>query len=176
MSAPSQKNFRPAVRALVVDQHKNFLMVRLVFPHGTWWVLPGGGIDADEDHITALHRELNEEVGLTNATIGPVLWTRVHEFSMTDTAGVVWNGQEECVYLVETTHFAVAPGMTTEQLRAENLHEHKWWSVDELSAYTGSDNFAPPTLHMLVRNVIANGAPLQPPHIHQVGTEVVSIT
>lgn len=170
------KKLRPAVRALVLDQHRRFLMVKLVFPHGTWWVLPGGGIEPGEDLHVALHRELREEVGLIGAEIGPRLWSRVHEFIMTDTAGVVWHGQHEDVFLVETDHFMVDPGMSVEELRAENLHEQRWWTLEELVSHNGDENFSPPILHALVHNVITNGAPDTPPHVVQVGAEVVSIT
>ena len=60
-------NIRTAVRALVIDHDNHVLMVRLDFPNGSWWVLPGGGIEPGEDEISALHRELREEVGLVDA-------------------------------------------------------------------------------------------------------------
>ena len=44
---------RPAVRGLVIDHDDCVLMVKLVFPQGTWWVLPGGGIDEGEGYVIA---------------------------------------------------------------------------------------------------------------------------
>ena len=54
----TMSTFRPAVRGLVLDSDNCVLLVKLVFPNGSWWVLPGGGIDAGESHVDALHRGL----------------------------------------------------------------------------------------------------------------------
>lgn len=163
------KRLRQAVRGLVVDHGDHVLMVRLVFPHGSWWVLPGGGIDPGEDHVSALHRELREEVGLRDPVIGSLLWTRVHEFPMVSTDGESFDGQSESVYLVRTPRFEIAPSMSPDELRSENLFEHRWWTVDELSGYTGRDNFSPPTIDVHTRDIILNGPPSTPFHIHQSG-------
>lgn len=154
--------FRPAVRGLVLDGDNCVLLVKLVFPHGAWWVLPGGGIDAGESHIDALHRELREETGLRNPTIGACVWNRVHQFSMTDTAGVEWNGQSESVYLVQTERFTPTPSFSTEELERENLFEHKWWTLSELLAYDGPDNLSPPDLASYLHVIIRDGVPAVP--------------
>jgi 8-oxo-dGTP pyrophosphatase MutT (NUDIX family) len=72
-------------------------MVKLVFPHGVWWVMPGGGIEENEDLHTALQRELAEEVGLSEFEAEGVLWLRDHHFDMSSTDGVQWDGQSETV-------------------------------------------------------------------------------
>ena len=64
------RRIRTAVRGLVIDDDDHVLMVRLVFPHGAYWVLPGGGIDEGEDVLDALRRELREETGLADPVIG----------------------------------------------------------------------------------------------------------
>ncbi len=159
---------RPAVRGLVIDHDNFILMVRLVFDNGAFWVLPGGGIDADEDHFTALHRELAEETGLTGAIIGAPVWERTHYFSLIDSNDVEWAGQTETVYLVRTARFDPAPHFTTEQLLSENLHEHRWWSLDDIAAYAGTDSFAPPNIHAHLSHIVEHGAPSSPFIINQV--------
>ncbi|MEY4251954.1 MAG: hypothetical protein RL691_835, partial [Actinomycetota bacterium] len=52
----SSPRLRPAVRGLIIDNTNSVLMVKLVFPHGAWWVMPGGGIEENEDLHTALQR------------------------------------------------------------------------------------------------------------------------
>lgn len=158
----SSKALRPAVRGLVIDDDNSILLVKLVFPHGAWWVLPGGGIDAGEDHHNALLRELREETGLEDPLIGTCVWNRVHEFSMVDTNGVQWQGQSESVYLVRTKRFTPAPSFSIEQLESENLFEHKWWTVSELLAYDGPDHLSPPDLASYVHVIVNNGAPSVP--------------
>ena len=73
-----EPRIRPAARGLVVTPDHHVLLVRFEFPAGTRWALPGGGLDAGEDHVAALRRELREEVGLVDVTIGPHVWTREH--------------------------------------------------------------------------------------------------
>ena len=153
---------RPAVRGLVIDHDDCVLMVKLVFPQGTWWVLPGGGIDEGEDHLDALHRELREETGLSDAVIGAAVWNRVHYFRMTDTEGRVWDGQEETVYLVRTERFEPAPHLSVDELRGENLHEHRWWSISDLLAYDGTDRFSPPDLASYLHVIVRDGVPSTP--------------
>ena len=156
-------NVRPAVRALVMDHDDHVLMVRLDFPHGTWWVLPGGGIEPGEDESVALHRELREEVGLDGADIGGHVWSRTHLFRMTDTAGHVWDGQRENVYLVRTARFTPSPHLSTEVLRGENLTGHRWWSADEIESHRAeNEHFAPRDFAGILRSVITHGVPAEP--------------
>ena len=164
----TDRGLRAAVRALVLDENDHVLMVRLVFGHGAYWVLPGGGIEPGEDETTALHRELREEVGLADARIGGHVWNRVHEFRLVDTDGIEWRGQRESVFLVRTARFDPDPAFDTERLRAENLHEHRWWTVDEIVGYAGDDLFAPRDIHVHLRAVLENGVPTVPFEIHQV--------
>lgn len=159
---------RPAVRGLVIDHDNAVLMVRLVFDNGAFWVLPGGGIDPDEDHFTALHRELAEETGLTGAQIGEPVWERTHYFSLVDSNNVEWAGQTETVYLVRTARFEPEPVFTTAQLLSENLYEHRWWNIDDITAYTGTDSFAPPDIDVHLRHIVQYGAPTSPFVINQV--------
>ncbi|MGA1362241.1 MAG: NUDIX domain-containing protein [Ilumatobacteraceae bacterium] len=159
---------RTAVRGLVIDHDDRVLMVRLVFPHGAYWVLPGGGIDEGEDMLDALRRELHEETGLVDPEIGPHVWNRLHEFRMVDAGGREWHGQRESVFLVRTGRFDPAPAFSDAELRAENLHGHRWWSVDEIEGHTGPDVFAPRDIAVHVRSVLRHGPPAVPFEIHQV--------
>lgn len=164
MNFPDDLRIRPAVRALVLDHDDAVLLVRLVFPHGAWWVLPGGGIEPHEDTHTALHRELAEEVGLHGAVVGPHVWSRTHVFPMNEH----WDGQREDVFLVRTTRFDPSPVFDEEQLRAESLHEIRWWHLDEIGAYEGNDHFAPADIHARLVCIARDGAPPEPEIIVQI--------
>ena len=158
----SSLRLRPAVRGLVMDPDNHVLMVRLVFEHGAFWVLPGGGIDDGEDHIDALHRELLEETGLVGATIDAPVWNRTHHFQLIDNNGTEWRGQTETVYLVRTERFEPNPSFTEEELRAENLHEHRWWSISDMLAYDGDDKFTPRDIASFLHVIVNDGVPTVP--------------
>ena len=81
---------------------------------------------------------------------------------MTDTEGRQWDGQQETVYMVRTERFTPQPLFSEAELQKENLFEHKWWSVSELLAYNGTDNFSPPDLASYVHVVVNNGVPAAP--------------
>jgi TDG/mug DNA glycosylase family protein len=145
---------RQAVRALLVDRARRVLLVRFENGYGNhWWATPGGGIDSGETHEQALERELAEEVGLVGAAIGPELWHREQVFA--------WFGrllhQRESVFLVEVDEHDVRPSV---DLVAEGVHDHRWWTLDELEA-TG-DVLVPLRLPELVRELFLIGPPAEP--------------
>lgn len=150
---------RSAVRALVVSPRPSILLVRFEFPTGTRWALPGGGLESDEDHLTALRRELTEEVGLADVPIGPHIWTREHIVPFFDGR---WDGQREHVHLVTVAdEFEPQPALSWDELRAEYLHEIRWWSIDELLGATDV-HWAPRDLPRLARDVVVDGTPSLP--------------
>lgn len=149
---------RQAVRAVILTPANDLLMVRFEFPTRQVWALPGGGLDPGEDHVTALRRELIEETGLHGPEIGPHIWTREHIIPFADGS---YDGQRGEIYLIRTEHFEANPGIGWEQMRAERVHEMKWWSYDEIMA--GSDiGFAPAALPELLRSLVNDGIPASP--------------
>lgn len=60
---------RDIVRAIVFDEQGYFYFVRAVrdddFGKATLIETSGGGVEAGEDHVTAIKRELSEELGVT---------------------------------------------------------------------------------------------------------------
>jgi len=150
---------RPAIRALVVDPADRVLLVRFEFTAATVWAPPGGGIEPGEDPIEALHRELAEEIGLVDAEIGPVLWERTHIVKMGR-----WDGQRDRVHLVRCAELDPEPQMGWDRLRAENVHELRWFSLDDLDAVPLGPRlrFAPLELAEIVRHVLVVGPPDEP--------------
>lgn len=153
---------RQAVRALLLTPDQQVLLVRFEFPTRHVWALPGGGVDPGEDHVGALYRELHEETGLQNVAIGPHIWTREHVIPFIDGS---WDGQRDEVYLVRVDRFEPVPAIGWEQMRAERVHELRWWSLDEVEAqHAAADGigFAPATLAYHLRRVIDHGVPSAP--------------
>jgi 8-oxo-dGTP diphosphatase len=150
---------RRGVRAVVVDDRDRVLLVRFEFAEPldgvrVIWATPGGGVEDGEDDREALTRELAEEVGRPDPTIGPAIWTRTHVMPL----ATGHDGQRETYYLVRTPGFEPAPGLTPAQLRAENVTGLRWWTVDELGAATDVV-FAPRRLPELMATLLAEGPP-----------------
>ena len=145
---------RPAVRALVLDRSDRTLLVQFRDATGQiWWATPGGGLGTGESEVESLRRELAEEIGLVDLVLGPAIWTREHTFA--------WNGrilrQRERIYLVRVDEHLPAP---TVDLRAEHVHELRWWTLAELEAT--HEELVPRTLPARIHDLLEQGPPLEP--------------
>jgi ADP-ribose pyrophosphatase YjhB (NUDIX family) len=163
VSVTFPQGFRPAARALVLDGDGSVLLVRFEFPDRRVWATPGGGIEPGETVEEALRRELIEETGLHDPEIGPHLWTRQVRVE----GGVGrWQGQCEVVHLVRTERFEPRPALSWERLRAEFVHELRWFTEDELLAeVAGGARMAPRALPQLLGALRADGPPAAPLHL-----------
>lgn len=57
------ERYRPNVAILLLNKDKKLLICERIESKGAWQ-FPQGGVDPGEDNITALHREVWEEIGL----------------------------------------------------------------------------------------------------------------
>jgi len=139
---------RTAVRALVIDDDDRILLVQYRRPVGdeTWWGTPGGGVDPGESDQQALARELQEEIGLHDFELGPVLYEHVGEFPW---ARQLFR-QVNTTYLVRVREHE--PRATID-LTAEGVIDVRWWSRSELEATDAQ--LAPSDLLERVRNLTA---------------------
>jgi TDG/mug DNA glycosylase family protein len=149
---------REAVRAVVLDPDDRVLLVHFRLHRAEFWSPPGGGVEWGEDDAAAIARELEEEAGITEFGLGPVVWTREHWFNMPR-----WSGQRERHYLVRVGHVDVRPGSTEEQLSAEGVEAVRWWTLEEVERRECV--FAPRRLPDLLREVIEQGPPAEPPDV-----------
>lgn len=63
-----QNHFRVSVKGIAIDETGRFLLAKE--DNGKWELL-GGGLDHNEDPITALKREIKEETGLEVTDVSP---------------------------------------------------------------------------------------------------------
>jgi 8-oxo-dGTP diphosphatase len=145
------------VRALVIADDQRVLLVRFEFPSATRWALPGGGLEPGENHLDALNRELEEEVGLVDAPIGPQIWHRLHIVPFLNGE---FDGQRERIHLVECASFDPQPRLSWEQMNAEFVHELRWWTMHEIAA--SAAHFVPKRLHALIEMLLRDGPPVDP--------------
>lgn len=121
---------RQAVRALLVTPDPRILLMKLRLrdPGREIWIAPGGGIEDGEDSRIALGRELFEETGNREITIGPMVWRRQHTFRL--------EGREICqyeeFYLCRTPEFEAVPVQLNGPLEKDCFRELRWWSLHEI--------------------------------------------
>ena len=145
----------------MVDGDGAVLLMEVTEPKSRtrWWITPGGGVDAGEDDVTALQRELSEEIGLElpAVRIGPAVWHR--------RVMLQWNGesvrQHETYYLVESERFD--PVVCRDGDPDVGWHDAipRWWTPAEMRG-TSDDRFAPVDLADLLDDLVRVGAPAEP--------------
>lgn len=145
---------RSAVRLVVLDERGQILLFHTRSPDypelGTWWELPGGGIDPGESYVEAAVRELREETGIVTDTVGEATWSRTATFKCRGFRRV----QEEVVALVTVP--SVAPSIdVTGQLdyEVDAYMSARWWPLNEL--LTTRERFYPGRLPSLLPAFLA---------------------
>jgi double-stranded uracil-DNA glycosylase len=157
----SEPVFRPAVRAVLLDDaHRVFLHRFSTRDAPGVWIAPGGAVELRESEEDALRRELHEELRLEGFELGPWVWHRTHvwHWSAHET---IFDSQERFAVIRGVDPAAVSP--TADDLLllgAEWKEEHRWWTVEEISA--SDDPFAPRRFAEFLSELLEHGPPPEP--------------
>ncbi|MDQ0718723.1 8-oxo-dGTP diphosphatase [Streptomyces luteogriseus] len=162
----SPVNLRHAVRAIILDQDDRTLLCRFAIPkpEGTIvvWAAPGGGVETGEALLTALRRELHEEVGLTLDADPPHVW---HQ-EVTDPGHAAgYDGVINDYFLIRTAFFNPRGALSDDELAAENITGLKWWRLQDITDYHGTDLFSPRDLANPLAALISSSLPDRPVHL-----------
>ena len=146
---------RKVVRALIVSPESNLLLVRIILKDKSFWITPGGGMEDQEDSLTALKRELFEETGRDSWNIGPPVWTRSHTFDFEDETLT----QHETFHWVPCERFD-PPNEMPDPHENRYFGGFKWWSAKAL--LESSDDFAPRQIASFLNEILTSGLPEEP--------------
>jgi 8-oxo-dGTP pyrophosphatase MutT (NUDIX family) len=142
---------RNVVRLVVLDAQGKLLLFHTHDPShpdlGTWWELPGGGIEPDETYRDAAVRELREETGINAAhsQVGPPTWRRRASFRHRQARRL----QDEVIVTVRLP----TPGPAIDESQRldyekEDYFGYRWWPVPEVLG--SSERFYPGKLPALL--------------------------
>ncbi len=160
---PDDIKVRPSARVVLLDETDRLLMLRIHDPSVTrgpnpitadFWLLVCGGVNPGESYEAAARREVFEETGLRNVTIGPCVWTQ--EKLVTSPIGEL--------ELVHAKFFvgrvATDPPIDFsghEPLEASTITGYHWFTHEEIVAREGPETFLPPGLGRLLGDLLSNG-------------------
>lgn len=158
---------RPAARVVLLDGEGRIFLIQGCDPmrpdKGTWWEIPGGGIDSGETSADTARRELYEECGFTDVEVGPCIWTQYVEF---DFAMYHFNSDER-IHVAWTDKAGTWDPQGLEALEAAAFDDARWWSVDDLVA--SGEATLPARLCEFLPAIVAGELPEEPidisPHL-----------
>ncbi|MDL4813068.1 NUDIX hydrolase [Actinomadura opuntiae] len=143
---------RDAARVIVLDEDDRVLLLRYDEGH-IFWAVPGGALEPGETHAAAAVREIYEELGLEQVSIGPQLATR------TSTHPIFGEQvkQVEKYFIARVRSQQVRPADATQ---TDNIRAWQWWGLDEL-AHTDQTVY-PVGLADLILRYLKEGTPTEP--------------
>ncbi len=163
---------RDIARALVFDPAGRLFLIayegaRDVSPERSgdkgFWFMPGGGLEPGEDHATACRRELAEEIGVHDVTLGPqVAWCE-GDFTLFRKA----RHARERYFSVRLPDDRVDTGRLAET-EDNAVLDARWWSLDDLES--ASVLVEPAGLIALARRILAGDLPAEPMRLAWSGT------
>lgn len=147
---------RDVVRLVVLDSSSRVLLFHTrdpTYPElGTWWELPGGGIEPSESYLDTAIRELREETGISVEPdcVGLPTWRRDASFRYRGERRL----QHERVVTVRLTRSGPAvDGSLRVGFEDEDYFSFRWWPITDI--ISSSERFYPGQLPALLPAFLA---------------------
>lgn len=143
-------------RVLLFDQQDRLLLLFDPDPErGAYWYPPGGHIEDGESPEATARRELNEELGVDVADLGPVILRRRAQFAY---RGQLFD-QDEWHLLGRVDGPEIRSSRSGDN-EAAAVAAHRWWSLADLRL--SADRFFPEGLVEIVERLHSQGPPAEP--------------
>jgi ADP-ribose pyrophosphatase YjhB (NUDIX family) len=150
---------RPTVRVLLIRPDKRLLLIRYEDPRVLpkfrhFWATVGGAVEPGESVEQGALREIEEETGLRDVKLGPVVWYGEPVIPINDEP-ILFREH----YIV--AHVDDAP-LTTDKwtdLERDTIREMRWWTPDEIAAT--SDRIFPIILARWLPDILVENYPHQ---------------
>lgn len=146
---------RPSARVVLLDDADRLLLfsARNKEDGSVRWFTPGGGLAPGESHEQAALRELREETGLTNVSLGPEIWRGRPWTTVRD--GIAYEVRQR-YYMARVPAFEVDTS-AFEEIEKAAITGHRWWTAADLA--TSSDVMRPTGLPELLASLLKDGPP-----------------
>lgn len=149
---------REAARVILINPDSNVLLLQfnsavlnLKDPNcPSFWITPGGGLEANESPEHAARRELFEETGICDATF------QLPHIDYTEKKRTVFKEImlfKEHFFVAHTNRSIITTAHCTHEEKTDLL-SYKWWSLEELQ--TTTELVYPENLIPLIKAVIQN--------------------
>ena len=150
MSGSRELRLRRAGRVIVLDPEDRVLLFRYDDgpPNGRHWCTPGGGLNDGEDYASGARRELAEETGWFDVTIGP----QVHERTLRMEYADKIVRQHERFYLARVAVSCRGLGEVADMHVSDGIAAWHWWTLAEMDAT--DEAIWPSGLANLIRGLI----------------------
>ena len=125
---------RTGVGIIVLNNKNQIFVGKRKDNPGNKWQMPQGGVDHDEDFITAMKRELYEETSIKNIKIIKEI-KRLYEYELPENlVGIIWKGK----FRGQKQKWFIMKFLGNEneiKLNTKNpeFFEWKWIKIDELT-------------------------------------------